>query len=105
MAGDEVSKVSALRERGLRSDACRKAEPQVWLWINSNQEREADTMKTYILRDSHAVEPQIQAAALGHTEKKETPLRHFFPIDAAGLIGVRRLPALLARHARLGQIR
>jgi hypothetical protein len=51
-------KVSAFPERGLRPDGCREAEPQVWPIKNSNLEKKADTMKTYILRDPQAVEPQ-----------------------------------------------
>ena len=50
--------MSALRERGWRRpDQCRDAEPQR-LVNNSNRERKTDTMKTYILRDPDAVEPQ-----------------------------------------------
>src|SRR2546427_365537 len=49
-------KVSAFRERGLRPDECREAEPQVWSIKNSNFERKADTMKTYILRNSPTVD-------------------------------------------------
>ena len=48
------AKVSALRERGLRADVCRRAEPQC-LVTNANKERKADTMKTYILRPVKAV--------------------------------------------------
>jgi hypothetical protein len=66
----KARKVSALRERGLRPDVCREAEPQVdgdtiarhhlnnrEAPINS-MKRKTDTMKTYILRDPNAVEPQ-----------------------------------------------
>ena len=51
-------KVSALRERGLRP-AGRDAEPQVvGLAPQTTNERRANTMKTYILRDSQTVERQ-----------------------------------------------
>src|SRR5215831_8353244 len=49
------AKVSALRERGLHR-VC-GAEPQC-LVVNSNSERKADTMKTYILRPINPVERQ-----------------------------------------------
>jgi hypothetical protein len=48
--------VSAFRECGLHL-AVRNAEPQVGESINS-MERKPNTMKTYILRDLKAVEPQ-----------------------------------------------
>src|ERR1035437_10445980 len=51
-------KVSALRERGLRP-VVRVAEPQVvGLPPQTTNERKADTMKTYILRENKTVEPQ-----------------------------------------------
>src|ERR1017187_3895436 len=51
-------KVSALRERGLRPVG-RVAEPQVvGLAPQTTNERKADTMKTYILRENKSVEPQ-----------------------------------------------
>jgi hypothetical protein len=54
----KVIKVSALRERGLRP-AGRDAEPQVvGLAPQTTNERKADTMKTYILRENKSVEPQ-----------------------------------------------
>jgi transposase len=53
----KATKVSALRERGLRPDVCRDAEPQVWS-MKLKLERKADTMKTYILRPHNCVEPQ-----------------------------------------------
>ncbi len=64
----KASKVSALRERGLRRGC--GAEPQIEAVAQLtdtnpnnheqriNQERKTDTMKTYILRDPHTVEPQ-----------------------------------------------
>ena len=51
--------MSAFRERGLHL-AVRDAEPQVSESISS-MERKTDTMKTYILRDLKAVEPQKTA--------------------------------------------
>ena len=53
---NEPKKVSAFRERGLRGE-CR-AEPQVWSIKNTNHERKADTMKTYILGKYNSVERQ-----------------------------------------------
>jgi hypothetical protein len=53
----KARKVFAVRERGWRSDRCPGAEPQR-LMPNSNIERKANTMKTYILRDPHTVEPK-----------------------------------------------
>src|ERR1017187_32974 len=51
-------KVSALRERGLRP-AGRVAEPQVvGLAPQTTNERRANTMKTYILRETQTAEPQ-----------------------------------------------
>src|ERR1041385_7970198 len=51
--------VSVLRERGLRPDVCRWAEPQCCeLAFKQPIERKTDTMKTYILRDPNSVEPQ-----------------------------------------------
>jgi hypothetical protein len=54
----ERAKVSAFRKRGLRPDECRDAEPPVWPIKDSNQERKAGTMKTYILGKFPTVEPQ-----------------------------------------------
>src|SRR5436190_17926809 len=51
--------VSAFRERGLR--CLSSAEPQVWSNKNANEERKADTMKTYILGKFETVEPQTAA--------------------------------------------
>jgi len=51
--------VSAFRERGLHL-AVRDAEPQVSESINS-MERKTDTMKSYILREPKAVQPQKSA--------------------------------------------
>lgn len=65
--------VSAFRERGLHL-AVRDAEPQVSESINSS-ERKTDTMKTYILRDLKAVEPQKTARP---SRSKPTPA--FAPI-------------------------
>ena len=53
--------VPALRERGLRG-VC-GAEPQVSESINST-ERKADTMKTYLLKTSPAVEPKAGRPAV-----------------------------------------
>ncbi len=65
--------VFALRsKRGLRPEMNRAAEPQVvGLAPQTSNERRADTMKTYILRERKAVESQTaprrhnNAAALG----------------------------------------
>src|SRR5262245_53023831 len=65
----KATKVSALRERGLPADVCRKAEPQAdgetidRHHLNNrpspiNSERKTDTMKSYILREPNTVEPQ-----------------------------------------------
>jgi hypothetical protein len=63
-------KVSALRERGLRCDASRGAEPPIEAVSQltdtnpnnheqpSNIERKTDTMKTSILRERQPVQPQ-----------------------------------------------
>jgi hypothetical protein len=48
--------VSAFRERGLRAGVGRSAEPHCWS-DKLNNERKADTMKTYSLHP-HTVEPQ-----------------------------------------------
>src|ERR1017187_9227301 len=57
-------KVSALRERGLRPVG-RDAEPQVvGLAPQTTNERRANTMKTYILRDPQSVEPQTSPRPL-----------------------------------------
>ena len=53
----KVDKVSALRERGMRAGVSRRAEPQC-LVVNSNIERKADTMKSYILRSRQTVQSQ-----------------------------------------------
>lgn len=53
--------VSAFRKRGLHL-AERDAEPQV-SESNNSMERKTDTMKTYILRESKAVQPQKSARA------------------------------------------
>ena len=50
-------KVLVLRERGLRPDVCRCAEPQMSECINSI-EWKTNTMKTYILKPFPTVEPQ-----------------------------------------------
>jgi transposase len=55
--------VSAFRKRGLHR-AVRDAEPQV-SESNNSMERKTDTMKTYILRDLKAVEPQKSVHASG----------------------------------------
>jgi len=57
-------KVSAFRERGLRPDVCREAEPQGWSIKNSNLERKADTMKTYILRNSKTVDARKKSVSV-----------------------------------------
>src|SRR4051794_21480801 len=54
--------VSAFQERGLHL-AVRDAEPQV-SESNNSMERKTDTMKTYILREPKAVQPQTSARAL-----------------------------------------
>jgi 5-methylcytosine-specific restriction endonuclease McrA len=51
--------VSAFRERGLHL-AGRDAEPQV-SEANNSMERKTDTMKTYILGEPKAVQPQKSA--------------------------------------------
>jgi hypothetical protein len=51
--------LSAFRERGLHL-AERDAEPQVWS-MKRKLERKTDTMKTYILREPKAVQPQKSA--------------------------------------------
>ncbi len=56
--------MSAVRERGLSSDDCRNAEPQSCEGQLKRQERQTDTMKTYLLRDSKAVQPQRPARSL-----------------------------------------
>lgn len=55
--------VSAFRERGLHL-AVRDAKPQV-SESNNSMERKTDTMKTYILRELKAVEPQKSVRASG----------------------------------------
>jgi len=60
----KVKQVSALRERGLRPEM-RVAEPQVvGLAPQTTNERKANTMKTYILRDPKTVEPQTSPRPL-----------------------------------------
>ena len=54
----KVKPVSALRERGLRPDGRVAEPPVVGLAPQTTNERKANTMKTYILRDSKTVEPQ-----------------------------------------------
>ena len=56
--------VSVFRERGLRHDECRGAEPQC-LVANSNKERKTDTMKSYILLPPEPVQSQITIAPAG----------------------------------------
>jgi hypothetical protein len=63
--------VSAVREGGLDL-AVRDADPRVNESINS-VERKTDIMKTYILRDLKAVEPQ-KSARLSRSELKDAAL-------------------------------
>src|ERR1051325_10011528 len=60
--------VAVLRERGLRPDECRWAEPQCCeRQFKQPEERKTDTMKNYILHPLPPVETQtlMGAAALG----------------------------------------
>ncbi len=65
--------VSALRaERGLRTEVKRNAEPQVVGLTpqTTRNDRRANTMKTYILRDPKAVEPQKPGAPVTITRRQ-----------------------------------
>ena len=53
--------VSSFRERGLRSDSRRCADLQGCEGQLKQQEKKADTMKNYLLRDPKAVQPQSPA--------------------------------------------
>jgi len=90
----KVIKVSALRERGLRPVG-RVAEPQVvGLAPQTTNERKANIMKTYILRNSKTVEPQKSTPHLPPPPRPEPGLTALVDVICGPALP---LPPLLAR--------